>query len=101
MILGSVCCQNPKSVRNGAVISDPSPFSLLLQQIGEVIALVYEVDMFLFLIVQLHDGPAVAFLSQQQLLQHPSVRLLLLLLQAIQLKGGQIININYQQFTLT
>ncbi len=63
----------------------PSPLPLLLQQVGEVVALVHEVGVFAFLVVQLHHRPPVAFLSQQQLLQHPSVRLLLFVLQTVQL----------------
>jgi len=65
-----------------------SPLPLLLQQVGEVIALGHEVGVFAFLVVELHDGATVTFLCQQQLLQHPSVRLLLLVLQTVQLRGN-------------
>ena len=65
-----------------------SPLPLLLQQVGEVVALVHEVGVLAFLVVQLHDGAAVTFLGQQQLLQHPSVRLLLFVLQTVQLTGN-------------
>lgn len=72
---------------NESVI-DSSPLPLLLQQGGEVVALVHEVGVFPFLVVQLHDGAAVTFLHQQQLLQHASVRLLLFVLQTVQLTGN-------------
>lgn len=60
----------------------------MFQQVGEVVALVHEIDVFAFLVVQLHDGAAVTLLCQQQLLQHPSVRLLLFVLQTIELNGN-------------
>lgn len=63
-----------------------TPLSLLLQQVGEVITLADEVHVFAFLRVQLHHRPAVELLRQQQLLQHASVRLLLLQLQTLQLQ---------------
>lgn len=66
----------------------PSPLPLLLQQVGEVVALVHEVHVFALLVVQLHDGAPVAFLGQQQLLQHPPVRFPLFVLQTVQLTGG-------------
>lgn len=65
-----------------------SPFSLLLQEVGEVVALVHVVCVLAFLRVQLVDGAAVALFSQQQLAQHPPVRLLVLLLQTLQLSKG-------------
>lgn len=73
-----------------------SPLSLLLQQVGEVVTLVDEVGVLLLLVVQLHDGAAVAFLSQQQLLQHPSVRILLFVLQTVQLRAKRV-NTHYGQ----
>ena len=64
----------------------PLPFSLLLQQVGEVITLVHVVGMFVFLAVQLLHSAPVALLSQQQLLQHASVCVLMFLLQTVQLR---------------
>lgn len=66
-----------------------SPFSLLLQKVGEVVALVHVVVVFAFLRVQLVDGAAVALFGEQQLTQHPTVRLLVLLLQTLQLSGSK------------
>lgn len=66
-----------------------SPFSLLLQEVGEVVALVHVVCVFALLRVQLVDSAAVALLGEQQLTQHPPVRLLVLLLQALQLRAGK------------
>ena len=66
-----------------------SPFSLLLQEVGEVVALVHVVRVLALLRVQLVDGAAVALLGEQQLTQHPPVRLLVLLLQALQLRTGK------------
>lgn len=79
-----------------------SPLPLLLQQVGEVVALVHEVGVFAFLVVQLHHRPPVTFLSQQQLLQHPSVRLLLFVFQTVQLRTKKThVNTRYrQQLTL-
>lgn len=65
-----------------------SPLPLLLQQVGEVVALVHVVHVFAFLGVQLVDRASVALFSQQQLTEHPSVRFLVLLLQAIKLRSA-------------
>lgn len=46
----------------------PSPLPLLLQQVGEVVALGHEVGVLPFLVVQVHHSAAVTFLGQQQLL---------------------------------
>lgn len=73
-----------------------SPLPLLLQQVGEVIALVHEVGVFAFLVVQLHDGPPVTLLGQQQLLQHPSVRLPLFDLQTVQLPESIVSNSSHE-----
>lgn len=62
-----------------------SPFPLLLQKVGEVVAFVHVVCVFAFLGVQLLDGMTVALLGEQQLTQHPPVRLPVLLLQTLQL----------------
>lgn len=64
----------------------PSPFSFLLQEVCEVIALIHVVNMFVFLYFQLMDGAAVTLFSQQQLTQHPPVCVLVLLLQTFQLR---------------
>lgn len=81
----SLRVSDPLNMKNQSV---PSPLPLLLQQVGEVVALGDEVGVLSLLVVQLHDGAAVAFLRQQQLLQHPSVRLLLFVLQTVQLGGN-------------
>lgn len=78
-----------------------SPFSLLFQEVGEVVALVHVVYMFAFLCVQLMDSAAVALLGKQQLTQHPSVRLLVLLLQTVQLGKGTHSHIHTQRNTQT
>lgn len=57
-----------------------SPFPLLLQKVREVVAFVHVVGMFTFLCVQLLDGMTMALFSEQQLAQHPPVRLPVLLL---------------------
>lgn len=62
-----------------------SPLTLMLQQVSEVIALVHEVNVFALLAIQLVNRASVAFLNQQQLLEHPSIRLFVLLLQTVQL----------------
>lgn len=62
-----------------------SPLPLLLQEVSEVVTLVHVVGVLAFFHVQLLDGAAVALLSHQQLTQHPPVRLLVLLLQTLQL----------------
>lgn len=54
-------------------ISALSPLSFLLQEVGEVIALVHIVHMFAFLSIQLIDSAPVAFLCQQELFQHTAV----------------------------
>lgn len=64
----------------------PSPFSLLLQEVGEVVTLVHVVGMFAFLCVQLVDSAAMALFSKQQLTQHSPICLLVLLLQTIKLQ---------------
>lgn len=61
------------------------PLSLLLQQVGEVIALVHVVSVLVFLVLQLVHGTPVTLLCQQQLLQHAAVCLPLLFLQSVQL----------------
>lgn len=45
-----------------------SPLSLLLQQVGEIVAFVHEVNVFALFTVQFCDGAPVALLCQQQLL---------------------------------
>jgi hypothetical protein len=62
------------------------PLSLLLQQVGEVVALVHVVGVLVLLVFQLVHGAPVTLLSQQQLLQHAAVCLLLLFLQSVQLR---------------
>lgn len=66
-----------------------SPLPLLLQEVGELVTFVHVVSVLAFLCVQLVDGAAVALLSHQQLTQHPPVRLLVLLLQTLQLRSGR------------
>lgn len=79
---------------NNFLLQLSSPFPLLLQEVGEVITFVHVVCVLAFLCVQLLDGVAVALLGEQQLTQHPPVRLIVLLLQTLQLgKVERSINI--------
>lgn len=80
-----------------------SPLPLLLQEVGEVVTLVHVVGVLAFFRVQLLDGAAVALLGHQQLTQHPPVRLLVLLLQTLQLgthkdavKTSRALKTNYE-----
>lgn len=70
------------------------PLPLPLQQVGEVVAFAHVVRVLVLLSLQLIHCATVALLCQQQLLQHASVRLLLLLLKPVQLRkqrrGGVI-----------
>lgn len=66
-----------------------SPLPLLLQEVGELVTFVHVVGVLAFLRVQLLDGTTVALLSHQQLTQHPPVRLLVLLLQTLQLRSSK------------
>lgn len=66
-----------------------SPLPLLLQEVGELVTFVHVVSVLAFLRVQLLDGTTVALLSHQQLTQHPPVRLLVLLLQTLQLRSSK------------
>lgn len=61
------------------------PLSLLLQQVGEVVALVHVVSVLVLLVLQLVHGAPVTLLCQQQLFQHAAVCFPLLLLQSVQL----------------
>lgn len=49
---------------NATALSNLLPFSLLFQQVGEVITLVHVVDVLAFLHIQLMNNTAMAFLSQ-------------------------------------
>lgn len=62
-----------------------SPFTLLLQEVGEVIALVHVICMFMLLVFQLVNCAPMTFLCQEKLLQHASVRFFLLFFKSIQL----------------
>lgn len=73
-----------------------SPLSFLLQEVGEVIALVHVVHVFAFLSIQLIDSAPVAFLSQQELFQHTAIRVLVLIPQSVQLRHTDSKKYNYK-----
>lgn len=62
-----------------------SPLSLLLQEVGKVIALVHVICMFMLLIFKLINCAAMAFFCQKELFQHASICLLLLFFKPVQL----------------
>lgn len=83
-----------RSFETATPLPSTSPFSLLFQQVSEVVTFVHVVSMFAFLRVQLVDCATMALLSEQQLAQHPPVRLFVLLLQTFQLKKRQKVHTN-------